>query len=116
MQTDFLSISGITTADRHQVTSDIREAISGAGGWVVDHTLSSNIALTIRCSLPSQQLDEFQKRIVAAQVKLKDDSIAGIQAMTAKHSAEPNDISATLNVTFIHDEPDLRREVPAVPG
>lgn len=23
---------------------------------------------------------------------------------------------ATLQITFIHDEPDMRREVPAVPG
>lgn len=109
-------ISGVTKADRHQVTADVNNAISAAGGWVVNHTLFSNIAITIQFSLPSRRLDEFLDRVIAASVKLDDDSIARIRAMDEKPSPKPADVTASLNITFMHNEPDLRRENPAVPG
>ncbi len=109
-------ISGVARRDRHEVTADINDAISAVGGWVIDHTLFSNIAITIQCSLPSLRLHEFQRRVAEAGVKLDDDSTAKIQAMVEKSLPKPSDTTASLNVTFIHDEPDLRREIPAVPG
>lgn len=109
-------MSGVTKADRHQVTADVNDAISGTGGWVINHTLFSNIAITIQFSLPSQRLVEFRDRVIAASVKLDDDSIAKVQAMAGRHSPKPIDIAASLNITFIHNEPDLRREISAIPG
>lgn len=109
-------ISGVTKADRHQVTSAVNNAISAVGGWVINHMLFSNIAITIQFSLPSQRLDEFGDHMIAASVKLDDDSIAKLQAKVEKLSPKPLDITASLNITFIHNEPDLRREIPAVPG
>lgn len=116
MRQQFLMISGVTSADRHQATTDVNDAISAAGGWVVDHTLFSNIAIAIQFSLPSKKLDELRDRVIAASIKLDDDSIAKIQAMGKQSLNKPKDVAATLNITFIHDEPDLRREIPAVPG
>lgn len=116
MTTEFLRLTGTTAADRHEVTSEIGNAVSGSGGWIIDHTLSSNIALTIRCSLPSQSLVAFRDRVIAAKIKLDDDSLSRIQATTDGLFAKPTDVTVTLNITFIHDEPDLRRVVPAVPG
>lgn len=109
-------MSGVSRANRHQVTANINDAISATGGWVINHTLFSNITITIQCSLPAKRLDEFRDQVITAGVRLDDDSIAKCQAMVTKHAAEPIDITASLNITFIHDEPDLRREVPAVPG
>lgn len=117
MTTEFLSLAGMTTADRHRVTAEIGDAVSGTGGWIMNHTLSSNIALAIRCSIPSHRLGDFRDRVIAAGVKLDDASLAGLQALIGKPgAAAAADISTTLNVTFIHDEPDLRRIIPAVPG
>ena len=109
-------IVGVARAGRHQVTADVSDAISSTGGWVINHALFSNIAITIQFSLPSQRLAEFQDRVVAAGVRLDADSMGKIQAMLRKHAAKPLDITASLNITFKHDEPDLRREIPAVPG
>ncbi|MGI9417941.1 MAG: hypothetical protein ACR2RA_08905 [Geminicoccaceae bacterium] len=116
MRQGFLMISGVTRADRHQVTAGVNDAISAAGGWVINHTLFSNIAITIQFSLPSPRLDEFRERLVTANVKLDDDSLAEIRTMAEKHFPKPIDVTATLNITFIHNEPDLRREIPAIPG
>lgn len=116
MAQELLSIGGMTSADRHRVTSDIGDAISGTGGWIINHTLASNIALSLRFSVTSKALGDFRDRVIAADVKLNDESLSRIQTMTEKLSAIPTDITVTLNVTFIHDGPDLRQPVPAVPG
>lgn len=116
MRQEFLPISGMTTADRHQVPSDVTRAISATGGWVADHTQFSNIAITIQFSLPSRGLDEFRKRIAEAGIRLNKDSLAKLQAMAARPSPGPKDVGVSLNITFIHNEPDLRKEIPPVPG
>ncbi len=116
MRQEFLMISGVTKADRHQVTTDVNDAISAAGGWVVNHSLFSNIAITIQFSMSPQKLDEFRDRVIAASVKLDDESIAKIRTAVEKHVPDPVDVTATLSITFMHNEPDLRREIPAVPG
>jgi len=59
-------ISGVTAAERYQATADVNGAISAAGGWVVDHTSFSNVAITIQFSLPSQRPDELRDRVIAA--------------------------------------------------
>jgi hypothetical protein len=43
---------------------------------------------------------------------------AAMQALGERAEAEAAEaeVSGSLSVTFIHDEPDLRREIPAVPG
>lgn len=86
-------ISGITKGYRHQVTADANDAISATGGWIVNHTLFSNIAITIQFSLPSQRLDDFQRRVIATSVKLDDDSLAKIQAMIERHMPRPVDLN-----------------------
>jgi len=116
MRQEILMISGVTKADRHQVTADVNDAISAAGGWVVNHMLFSNIAITIQFSLPSQRFDEFRDQVIAASVKLDDDSLAKIRAVIEKHVPWPVDVTAALNITFVHNEPDLRQVIPAVPG
>ncbi len=110
-----LAMNGVTSADRHEVTAAVDRVILGFEGWVVDHTLFSNIAITLRLSLPMGKLDDFRQRLGEAGVRLDDAS------PEPAHSIAPDDdgeaeITVSLNITFIHDEPDLRRTVPAVPG
>ncbi len=107
-------ISGFTKHNRHQVTTDVTNAILGTGGWVIHHTLFSNIAITIQFELPARGFDAFQRRIAEAGVHLDAESTDRISQATAPEGSRARDIVTTLNITFLHDEPDLRREVPAV--
>lgn len=108
-------MTGVTTADRHEVTVAIDRAILASEGWVVDHTLFSNIAITIRLSLPTGKLGDFRQRVGEAGVRLNDASAEQSQ-IVARDDDREAELTVSLNITFIHDEPDLRRTVPAVPG
>ncbi len=111
-----LFLLGITRHERHRVIAEIGEAISAAGGWIVDHTSFSNIAIAIRFSLPPRGLDEWRRRIEASGVRLDEASLAHLRQAFEDALENDEEMSASLNVTFIHDEPDLRQVVPAVPG
>ena len=110
-----ITMNGVTSADRHEVTAAVDKAILASEGWVVDHTLFSNIAITLRLSLPMGKLDDFKRRVAEAGVRL-DDASQGSSCATTRDEDGETEITVSLNVTFIHDEPDLRRTVPAVPG
>lgn len=108
-----LMLEGISKRDRHQVIADIGAAVTSADGWVVNHTLFSNIAAAFQLSLPAGKLADFRAKLEAASVRLDAESLSRLEETT---SPEDVDIFVSLALTFIHNEPDLRREIPAVPG
>lgn len=109
-------LSGVTHENRHQVSADINDAVVAAGGWITDHTFFSNIATTFRAILAPSGLAVFRHRVTAIGVHLDAESMEKLAALIENEKGLPEEIPASLNVTFIHDEPDLRREVPAIPG
>ena len=116
MRSKFVMLAGVTRRNRHEVMSEINDAVSAAGGWIVAHRLFSNIATTFQFALAADRFGDWQARIAMSGVSLDDDSKAAIAALQSLTSAADDEIQASLNVTFIHDEPDLRREIPSVPG
>ena len=116
MRTSMLMLSGVTRQNRHQVMADLNDAIASAGGWVSDHTLFSNIAATIRFALSPGRFQAFTEQMATIGIRLDDDSRAAIDALPDTPPTPEDERPAALALTFIHDEPDLRREIPAVPG
>ncbi len=110
-----LTLSGVTHGNRYDMTAAVSGAITGAGGWIIDHALFSNVAACIRFAVPARGLAGFRDRILAAGFALDAESLDAIGAAVP---ADPVDTELTvaLNLTFVHDEPDLRRTVPAIPG
>ncbi|MEI2384314.1 hypothetical protein [Breoghania sp. JC706] len=109
-------LAGVTRTNRHQVSADINDAVMGVGGWIKSHTLFSNIATTFHFALPPDRLSTLRERMIEAGVRLDEESIAKLDAISKEPTSQPDEISASLNLTFIHAEPDLRRDVPSVPG
>ncbi|WP_346897972.1 hypothetical protein [uncultured Roseibium sp.] len=116
MRPRIVMLSGVTRENRHAVMSDLNDAILKTGGWVEGHTLFSNIATTFRLVLPVSALGRFGTAVSETGVALDDDSAAKLDTLETSGRPGDEEVNLTLNVTFIHDEPDLRREVPAVPG
>jgi len=111
----FLQLSGFTTAERLSITDRVSEAISQAGGWITDFHQYSNISLCINVEIPNANLPRLAASLQEAGLKLSQESLE--QLTPAEKSAlHQEDVGGTLQITFVHDEPDLYREVPAVPG
>ena len=110
-----LMLAAATRINRHAVMAQVNDIVVSSGGWIEGHALFSNIAATFRFVLPAGRLTGFAEAVDAAGVHV---DAAGLADLAARAAAEPPEaeVAGTLSVTFIHDEPDLRREIPAVPG
>jgi hypothetical protein len=111
-----LTLTAITRQDRYQALGDANSAISHAGGWLISHTLFSNIAATLRCELPLSGLSIFRDSLDGAAIRLDHDSLHHIDSKSESGESPDTEVPLILSITFLHNQPDLRQEVPAVPG
>ncbi|MBD2006947.1 MULTISPECIES: hypothetical protein [Cyanophyceae] len=111
----FLRLDGFTKAERIGMTARVSEAINKAGAWITDFHLFSNILICINFEVPSTNLDRLAASVLQTGLHLSQESLE--QLMPANESTlKHKELAGTLQITFVHNEPDLLREVPAVPG
>jgi hypothetical protein len=65
--------------------------------------------------VPNTKLDRLAASLQGTGLDLSQESLE--QLMPANNSTfKEKELVGTLQITFVHNEPDLLREVPAVPG
>lgn len=97
------------------MTARISEAINQSGAWIADFHQYSNIALCINFQIPSTHLPQLAAALNETGLHLSQESLDQlIPSNPLPHPDEEH--TGTLQITFIHNDPDLRREIPAVPG
>lgn len=120
----FLRLNAVTRDERIRMTGVAREAITSADGWITDFHLFSNVSICINFEIPAARVGRLRDALAATRLRLSEESAAALAEFDADSargaSAEPTaaeeEVSGTLQITFVHDEPDLRREVPHIPG
>ena len=114
----FLRINGLTRADRHQTLSALRDALAGSGGWVTDFKLFSNHSACINFEIPARHVRALSASLAALDLRLSEASLTALAAFGADDAPvdDASEVSGTLQVSFIHNDPDLRIEVPPIPG
>lgn len=101
-------IEGSTRHNRHDVLAAVSEAVSRCGGWIASSQLFSNTLAALNVALPAGNLGELAVAVAKAGVTLHAPAAVSPQA---ENSSE---IMGQIVLTFLHNEPDLRHEVPAV--
>ncbi len=101
----FIRMTIFTTMERNRAISVVSDALSLNGGWIVNHTLYSNMAATINFELPIEAIEQFKETLVEGDLSPK------IEGSLPKGRGK--DVRGNLSITFSHDEPDMRRDVPS---
>jgi|GEM_PF-799959 hypothetical protein len=111
-----LRLNAVTRADRLAATAAVREMIvATCHGWIGDFYQYSNTSLCLHFEMPTEYLSLLRDALRDALVNLSGESQEAIRGqLTAGGKSEV--IVCTLQIAFIHNQPDLRRHVPAVPG
>jgi hypothetical protein len=108
-----LRINGTTRSNRDEVIARARSAITESGGWILDAKLFSNVSINLSFEIPANRMGSLIDALALMDLHITASSLNSI----AQHSADKqSDIAGSLHITFIHDEPDLRIQVPAIPG
>jgi hypothetical protein len=110
----FLAINLATHAERNAITAQAKEAILTSGGWVVDFHQFSNLAICINFEIESPHVARLRRALAALDARMAEASREQFAALQEERGA--HEVIGTLQITFIHNEPDLRREVPPIPG
>lgn len=110
----FLQLNGFTRVERLASASRLRDAIVESRGWVTDFHQFSNLSICIQFEIPIEHLPLLAESLLAAGVKLNPSSESVLFSVGPEMAS--GQIQCTLQVLFIHNEPDLRRKVLAVPG
>ncbi len=113
-RSNLLHLNGFTRVDRLKSVSRLREAIVGNHGWVTDFHQFSNLSICLQFEIPIEHLPLLAVSLLDAGVKFIAKSEALLYNVGPEMATGP--IQCTLQILFIHNEPDLRRKVLAVPG
>lgn len=116
----FLQLHGVTRVNRQEMISRVKEAILQGGGYITDFHLFSNTAICINFEVSVGNIEKLYAALTphAFLNQESHELLAGCcdELRAAGDRAKAMDVSGTLNITFIHNEPDLRIEVPPIPG
>ncbi|HYP00803.1 MAG TPA: hypothetical protein VER76_11480 [Pyrinomonadaceae bacterium] len=122
MTQDFLRLEGFTRDDRHAMISRVRAAFTTSDASILDFRMFSNLSLSIIFELPVQSIAELEAALLATGLRLSAASrelLCGWQQRYDEGACESQpqaEITGALQITFIHHEPDLRLDVPPIPG
>jgi hypothetical protein len=111
-----LMLDGVTKRERNLVTMELRDAVSAAGGWIEAENFFSNIAVAFRFFIKQDGFSILRAAIEQSDVRLDTESLERLANAISAPPSHDQEMACALNVTFSHNEPDMRREVPAVPG
>jgi len=89
-----------------------RSAITENGGWILDAKLFSNVSINLSFEIPASRIGSLRDALALIELHLTTSSLESI----AQHRSDESDIAGSLQITFIHNEPDIRIQVPAIPG
>ena len=93
--------------------SRARSAITDHGGWILDAKLFSNVSINLSFEIPASRIGSLLDALELIELHL---STSSLESIAQRGDENSGDIAASLQITFIHNEPDLRIQVPAIPG
>ncbi|MBL8172859.1 MAG: hypothetical protein JNJ50_32340 [Acidobacteria bacterium] len=118
-----LRLNAITRGNRHQVVAEAKDAISASGGWVLDFKQFSNLSFCLNFELPSRSVTQLRAALAQIDLQLTEASEQLLAEFCAPCASEDprqqqaaSDLTGTLQITFVHNEPELRVTIPAIPG
>ena len=117
----FLQLNGVTRIDSHDMISRVKQAISKGGGYIFDFHMFSNTSICINFEVSAGNIEKLYSSLTATGLRLNQEShdlladcCSQLERLGGKSKAA--DVAGTLQITFIHNEPDLRIECPPIPG
>ena len=111
-----LRIAGFTRVPHIEMIARVRDAISSSGGFILDSYMFSNALLSINFEIHGRDVGSLAAAISAAGLRFDAQSTSRLANWDAETVGPDFVMPGALSINFVHDDPPLRIEVPAVPG
>ncbi|MEK6321312.1 MAG: hypothetical protein AABN33_06470 [Acidobacteriota bacterium] len=95
--------------------------MAASGAWVLDVKLFSNVSVCFNFEIPIDHTEQLREALAATGLHLTRESHESFASFCERkesgaEGSQAIDIAGTLQIIFIHNEPDLIIEVPRIPG
>ncbi len=107
-----LQLSGVMHGDRFAATARVRDAFRDAGAWITDARLFSGMQTVLTFEVAAHRLGALERELTRACLVLD----AASRAAIAGAPSEGGELAGTLVVVFADGDPDVKHEIPDVPG
>ncbi len=107
-----IMLAATTRMPRAAAMPLVNDAFASHGGWITGHGLFGAMVIVFRFEMAPANLAALARSLAAGGIVLDADSHAAIAA--AGDGA--GEVPGTLHLAFASGEPDVRQEIPAVPG
>lgn len=109
---EIVRIEAVTRAERNEAIARISQAITSAGGFILDFRFFSNVALFIEAEASAATIHSLLAAL--ADTGLQMDLRSAQSFFREPREGDMRTIHP--QVTFVHSDPDLRIPVPPIPG
>ena len=113
----FYQLCYVTRSERRAVIGLCSDAITESGGSILDSRFFSNVSVALFIEVGQSRLVRLAERLQHIGLVPAQETDAQLARLAEAARAAPEQlVSATVQITLVHDEPDLPHDVPAVPG
>lgn len=105
-------MNAVAAGDRLAKTAAAKEAILAEGGFVTEFHEFSNVSVCLMFEVPAERAVALAGRWRGAGLVLA----ASSDRQLAEWGDSAGTLTGSLQIAFVHDEPDLKMRIPAVPG
>ncbi|MDQ3080120.1 MAG: hypothetical protein M3R03_09010 [Pseudomonadota bacterium] len=112
---DIVRLNAFSRLERQGVINSTTEALQKVGGWVEDVQFFSNVSVNLQCAITASAVPLLSVELNRLRIGLGRDETDLLDHAAAKLFAD-QELAFSLQITFMHKEPDLRRQVPSIPG
>lgn len=110
-----LRLVGIGRGDPDATIARVDDALGAARACILDVHFFAGVQTVLSFEVPRSLLPALARGLSQAGVELDEASRVALEARA--QDGEPSEsVEGTLAITLAHGDPDLRHEVPAVPG
>ena len=110
-----LRLNLVSSRERHSVVQELHAQLLAAGASVTDFQQFSNVSVCLTLEFEQHLATRVAEAIRSSGLHLTKSSLRDLDHAAA--AANPNGmVESSLQITFVHNDPDLRIPVPAVPG
>ncbi len=113
----FFQLCYVTRSERRAVIALCSDAVTESGGSILDFKFFSNVSASLFIEIGQSRLARLADRLEHLGLVPGPETDLQLARLADAARTVPDQIaSATVQITFVHDEPDLPHDVPAVPG
>ncbi|MFC4099382.1 hypothetical protein [Paenibacillus xanthanilyticus] len=110
-----LRLNAVWHGNRHAGIEEAKLHIREAGGWIIDFKPLSNRSICLLFEIEPQDVRRLLHILPTINIQYEAETIETLTLLSDKPKSERRDadLKGTLQLTFMHDEPDLIMDVPA---